>query len=173
MMRRRLLSPFDKEIEKIAAQLYHDLDIDLHDIHESLRIKSTILIVDRKFVLYVELKDDTKDDSYKAMGLAAYSNSKSTVLSFVTIFESIWKQSQLIDTLFKMQEELRTQKKTNKCLRDSIEELRTPIRPILALAETIRSERKLNLRGQEDALFDIIVDNAKKLQQLTNSLVID
>lgn len=173
MMRIRLLSPFDKEIEKIAAQLYHDLDIDLHDIHESLRIKSTILIVDRKFVLYVELKDDTKDDSYKAMGLAAYSNSKSTVLSFVTIFESIWKQSQLIDTLFKMQEELRTQKETNKCLRDSIEELRTPIRPILALAETIRSERKLNLRGQEDALFDIIVDNAKKLQQLTNSLVID
>ena len=173
MMRIRLLSPFDKEIEKISAQLYHDLDIDLHDIHESLRIKSTILIVDRKFVLYVELKDDTKDDSYKAMGLAAYSNSKSTVLSFVTIFESIWKQSQLIDTLFKMQEELRTQKETNKCLRDSIEELRTPIRPILALAETIRSERKLNLRGQEDALFDIIVDNAKKLQQLTNSLVID
>lgn len=173
MMRIRLLSPFDKEIEKIAAQLYHDLDIDLHDIHESLRIKSTILIVDRKFVLYVELKDDTKDDSYKAMGLAAYSNSKSTVISFVTIFESIWKQSQLIDTLFKMQEELRTQKKTNKCLRDSIEELRTPIRPILALAETIRSERKLNLRGQEDALFDIIIDNAKKLQQLTNSLVID
>jgi hypothetical protein len=173
MMRIRLLSPFDKEIEKIAAQLYHDLDIDLHDIHESLRIKSTILIVDRKFVLYVELKDDTKDDSYKAMGLAAYSNSKSIVISFVTIFESIWKQSQLIDTLFKMQEELRTQKETNKRLRDSIEELRTPIRPILALAETIRSERKLNLRGQEDALFDIIVDNAKKLQQLTNSLVID
>ncbi len=173
MMRIRLLSPFDKETEKIAAQLYHDLDIDLHDIHESLQIKSTILIVDRKFVLYVELKDDTKDDSYKAMGLAAYSNSKSTVLSFVTIFESIWKQSQLIDTLFKMQEELRTQKETNKRLLDSIEELKTPIRPILALAETIRSERKLNLRGQEDALFDIIVDNAKKLQQLTNSLVID
>jgi hypothetical protein len=173
MMRIRLLSPFDKEIEKIAAQLYHDLDIDLHDIHESLRIKSTILIVDRKFVLYVELKDDTKDDSYKAMGLAAYSNSKSTVLSFVTIFESIWKQSQLIDTLFKMQEELRTQKETNKRLQDSLKELRTPIRPILALAETIHSERKLNLRGQEDALFDIIVDNAKKLQQLTDSLVID
>ena len=172
-MRIRLLSPFDKHIEKIAAQLNHDLEIDLQDIHESLRIKSTILIVDRKFVLYVELKDDTKDDSYKAMGLAAYSNSKSTVLSFVTIFESIWKQSQLIDTLFKMQEELRTQKETNKRLLDSIEELRTPIRPILALAETIRSERKLNLRGQEDALFDIIVDNAKKLQQLTDSLVID
>ena len=172
-MRIRLLSPFDKEIKKIAAQLSHDLEIDLQDIHESLRIKSTILIVDRKFVLYVELKDDTKDDSYTAMGLAAYSNSKSTVLSFVTIFESIWKQSQLIDTLFKMQEDLRTQKEISKRLLDSIKELRTPIRPILALAETIRSERKLNLRGQEDALFDVIVDNAKKLEQLTNSLIID
>ena len=72
-----------------------------------------------------------------------------------------------------MQEELRTRKETNKRLLDSMKELRTPIRPILALAETIHSERKLNLRGQEDALFDIIVDNAKKLQQLTDSLVID
>jgi hypothetical protein len=43
----------------------------------------------------------------------------------------------------------------------------------LALAETIRYGRKLNLRGQEDALFDVIVDNAKKLEQLTNSLIID
>lgn len=172
-VRIRLLSPFDKEIEKIAAQLNHDLDIDLQDIYESLRIKSTILIVDRKFVLYVELKDDTKDDSYEAMGLATYSNSKSTVLSFVTIFESIWKQSQLLDTLFKMQEELRTQKETTQRLLDSIKDLRTPIGPILALAETIRYGRKLNLRGQEDALFDVIVDNAKKLEQLTNSLIID
>jgi hypothetical protein len=172
-MRIRLMSPFDKEIEKIAAQLNHDLGIELQDIHESLRIKSTILIVDRKFVLYVELKDDTKDDSYKAMGLATYSNSKSSVISFVTIFESIWKQSQLLDTLFKMQEELRTQKETAKRLLDSIKELRTPIRPILALAETIHSGKKLNLEGQEDALFDMIVGNAKKLEQLTNTLIID
>jgi hypothetical protein len=108
------------------------------------------------------------------MVLAAYSNSKSTVLSFVTIFESIWKQSQhLLDNLFKMQEELRMQKETTKSLLDSIKELRTPIRPILALAETIYYGRKLNLRGQEDALFDVIVGNAKKLEQLTNSLIID
>ncbi len=172
-MRIRLLSPFDKEIENIAVQLNHDLGIELQDIHESLRIKSTILIVDRKFVLYVELKDDTKDDSYKAMGLTTYSNSKSSVLSFVTIFESIWKQSQLLDTLFKMQKELRTQKETTKRLLDSIKELRTPIRPILALTETIHSGKKLNLEGQEDALFDMIVGNAKRLEQLTNSLIID
>ena len=172
-MRIRLLSPFDKEIEKIAIQLNHDLGIDLQDIHESLQIKSTILIVDRKFVLYVELKDDTKDDSYKAMGLATYFNSKSSVLSFVTIFESIWKQSQLLDTLFKMQEELTTQKETTKRLLDSIKELRNPIRPILALAETIHSGKKLNLRGQEDALFDMIVNSAKKLEQLTNTLISD
>jgi signal transduction histidine kinase len=72
-----------------------------------------------------------------------------------------------------MQEEQRTQKESTKRLLDSIKELRTPIRPILALAETIRSERKLNLGGQEDALFDVIVDNARKLEQLTNSLIID
>jgi two-component system, OmpR family, sensor histidine kinase VicK len=42
--------------------------------------------------LTVELKDDTKETSYEAIGLATYSNSKPTVLSYVTIFDTLWKQ---------------------------------------------------------------------------------
>jgi hypothetical protein len=45
----------------------------------------------------VELKDDTKEDPYEAVGLATNSNSKSTILSYVTIFESFWRQAELYE----------------------------------------------------------------------------
>jgi two-component system, OmpR family, sensor histidine kinase VicK len=41
----------------------------------------------------VEVKDDTKDSSYDTMGLATFSNSASTVTSYVSIFETLWKQN--------------------------------------------------------------------------------
>ena len=52
-----------------------------------------ILIVDRKVSFVIELVDDTKATFEEAIGLATYSNSKSTALSYVSIFESLWKQT--------------------------------------------------------------------------------
>ena len=43
--------------------------------------------------MVVELKDDSKNSWYEAMGLATFSNSASTVSSYVSIFETLWKQS--------------------------------------------------------------------------------
>jgi hypothetical protein len=59
----------------------------------------TILLVDKHYSLVIELKDDTKDDPKEAIGLATYSNSKSTVLSYVSIFDALWKQSELREEL--------------------------------------------------------------------------
>ena len=42
----------------------------------------------------IELKDDTEDMS-DAIGLATYSNSESTVLTYASIFESLWIQAEL------------------------------------------------------------------------------
>jgi two-component system, OmpR family, sensor histidine kinase VicK len=50
-------------------------------------------VVDRKSSLVVETKDDSKNSAYEAMGLATFSNSTSTVSSYVSIFETLWKQS--------------------------------------------------------------------------------
>jgi two-component system, OmpR family, sensor histidine kinase VicK len=54
-----------------------------------LQTKVTIIIVDRKYSLTIELKDDTKQTTTEAIGLATYSNSQSTVLSYASIFESL------------------------------------------------------------------------------------
>jgi hypothetical protein len=48
-----------------------------------------------KVSLTIELKDDTKCDSSEATGLATYSNSETTVLSYISIFEILWIESEL------------------------------------------------------------------------------
>ena len=51
--------------------------------------KATILVVDRKASLVMELRDDTKTTFDEAIGLSTYSNSKAGVLSYVAIFENL------------------------------------------------------------------------------------
>jgi hypothetical protein len=41
-----------------------------------LQARLTTLIVDRKFSLEVEVKDDTKDNLHETIGIATYSNSE-------------------------------------------------------------------------------------------------
>jgi two-component system, OmpR family, sensor histidine kinase VicK len=94
------------------------------------------LIVDKKFSLVVELKDDTKEASHDAIGLATYSNSKSTVLSYVSIFESLWKQVELYEKI-KLHDTLQ-----KDFVSIAAHELRTPIQPILVLSESLKPKIK-------------------------------
>jgi hypothetical protein len=73
--------------------------IDIRYIESELQTKTTVLVTDRKFSLSVESKDDTKDNSYEAIGLATYSNSSPTMLSYTSIFESLWIQTELYEQL--------------------------------------------------------------------------
>jgi signal transduction histidine kinase len=77
--------------------------------------------------MIIELKDDTRDSSYNAAGLSIYSNSKSIILSYTSIFVILWKQNELYEQLKihdKMQEEF---------INIAAHELRTPIQPIFGL----------------------------------------
>ena len=60
------------------------------EIQKQDNLISTIVIVDRKYVLATELKDDFKELFEEAIGVSTYSTSKPTVLSYVSIFESLW-----------------------------------------------------------------------------------
>src|ERR671911_1433955 len=51
---------------------------------QSADLQETILIVDRNVSFVIELIDDTKATFEEAIGLATYSNSKSTALSYVS-----------------------------------------------------------------------------------------
>jgi signal transduction histidine kinase len=128
------------------------------------------LLVDRKFSLTVELKDDTKETSYEAIGLATYSNSKPTVLSYVTIFDTLWKQVDLYGELRDLYEQLKIHDKMQKeFINIAAHELRTPIQPILGLAEVLSSKR--GRIEQYNELIDAIIRNAKRLQRLTEDIL--
>ncbi len=57
--------------------------------------KVTIIVADRKMSLVVELKDDTQAEFQDAIGLATFSNSKSTIDSYVAFFGKLWRESEL------------------------------------------------------------------------------
>jgi signal transduction histidine kinase len=123
----------------------------------------TILIVDKKYSLTIELKDDTKQTSIEAIGLATYSNSQSTVLSYASIFESLWTQTELYQKLKE------ADKIKDEFINVAAHELRTPIQPILGLADVLRY--KLQHGKLENEYLDVIIRNAKRLQRLTEDIL--
>ena len=168
----RILTPPDERIKEVSSELKQQLKkIEVRHIEESLQAKVTVLIVDRKYSLSIELKDDTNDSVYGAIGLATYSNSKSTVVSYVSIFESLWKQVELIERVTKLSEELKYQENVHRqFINVAAHELRSPIQPILGLAEILRS-RKERETEKQDELLAIIIRNAKRLKELTENIL--
>lgn len=67
----------------------------IKELDKSIKTKLTTIMADREVSLVIELKDDLQQNSNEAIGLATYSNSESTVLSYVSILESLWIQSQI------------------------------------------------------------------------------
>ncbi len=167
----RILTPEDElivetarkfKVEQEEARQPHE-KIGIRYIQPHLQTKVTILIVDKKYSLAVELKDDTKQTSNEAIGLATYSNSQSTVLSYASIFESLWTQTELYQKLKE------ADKIKDEFINVAAHELRTPIQPILGLADILRSKQTDG--GQEAEYLDVIIRNAKRLQRLSEDIL--
>lgn len=137
--------------------------VDFRSMDRSFRTRITVVIVDRKECIITELKDDSKDFSYYAAGLSTYSNSKSIVSSYVSIFQSIWRQTDLYEQLKvhdKMQKEF---------INMAAHELRTPIQPILGLSESL-----LSRKGKIEEYYNILAAisrNAKRLLRLSENVL--
>jgi nitrogen-specific signal transduction histidine kinase len=160
----RLLIPSDFGDEHMLSAILEDLklqcpEVEIRSMDKTLRTRITIVLADKKECIITELKDDTKDNSYSAAGLSTYSKSKSIVSSYVSIFESIWKQTELYEKLKvhdKMQEEF---------INVAAHELRNPIQPLVLSSESLKSSMP-----QEERV-SIVIRNAKKLQTLANDIL--
>lgn len=124
----RILTPFDDDIHSISQKFRDEWDIKIMNLGQALRIRASILLVDRKFLLYVELKDDTKETSYEAMGLSLFSTIRSTVISYVTIFETMWKQEEMNEQLSRMKKQIETYEQINKQLSNTIVDLKQQLK---------------------------------------------
>ncbi|MGB8936766.1 MAG: ATP-binding protein [Candidatus Nitrosopolaris sp.] len=160
----KLLIPSDEQITATVgkAKMESPQDVDFRIYEHSLKSRITIVLVDKRECIIVETKDDAKEDSYAAVGLSVYSNSKSIVVSYASIFESLWRQTELYEQLKihdKMQKEF---------INITAHELRTPVQPILVLTEVLRSNVK---DIEEHKLLDSIVKGARRLQKLSNDIL--
>jgi signal transduction histidine kinase len=166
----RILTPIDNQILQTIEELKGTLpQIDVRAIDESIESRITIVLADREECLIVEIKDDSKDNLYEAAGLSIYSTSNSIVSSYLSIFESLWKQTELYEQIKEAHEQLKIHDKMQKeFINVAAHELRTPIQPILGLTEFVYS--KITDTNQRE-LLDAVIRNAKRLQQLTEDIL--
>jgi signal transduction histidine kinase len=167
----KILVPVEDKILEIIQNLERINSIQIRNIEPSMQTRMSILIVDRMYSLVIELKDDTVEDTEQAIGLATYSNSKPTVLSYVSIFDTLWKQSELREEL-----EIRSMAQ-KEFINIAAHELRNPIQPILGLSDVLQHSvtfLESNVNGkakQEKEMIDIIARNARRLQRLTEDIL--
>ena len=127
----------------------------------------------------MEIRDDSKTTFVEAIGLSTYSNSKAGVLSYVSIFENLWIQTELYEDIKKAHEKLNVHDKMQReFINIAAHELRTPIQPILTFSEVLYSKRQKDCKGRtgvkaksELVLLDVIIRNAKRLRQLTSDVL--
>ncbi|MGD9533942.1 MAG: ATP-binding protein [Candidatus Nitrosocosmicus sp.] len=150
-----------KIIDEVEKQGFADR-IKIRLIDRSMQIKASIVVIDKKYSLAVEVKDDSKNTTKEAIGLVTYSNSSSTVLTYYSIFESFWRQAELYKQLQlhdKMQREF---------INTAAHELRTPIQPILGAAEILKRYPK---NDREKGLVEIVDRNARRLKKLAEDIL--
>jgi hypothetical protein len=99
----------EQTVQKLKEQQLPDQNIHVRYIEQMSETKATILVVDRKASLVMELRDDSKTTFVEAIGLSTYSNSKAGVLSYVAIFDNLWKQTELYQKVVEANEQLKVQ----------------------------------------------------------------
>jgi two-component system, OmpR family, sensor histidine kinase VicK len=169
----RILTPEDDFVKAQLDEL-RSMGIIVRQIEAPSETKFKLLVIDSKFSLVIETKDDSKRIFEQAVGLATLSNSKPTVLPFVTIFESFWRETDLYE---RAREADRIK---DEFVNIAAHELRNPISPIMASAEFAMDEiRNLQTEGKAvredlDSLaqnISIIVRNSSKLYKLSEDIL--
>jgi two-component system sensor histidine kinase VicK len=181
----KILTPTNDEIEKIIAEIrarktaprpkLHQVSTrnesenydELHTF-QIRRLESpqfdvttvTILVVDRSASLVIEKIDDSKENFLEAVGLATYSTSGPTVISYASIFENFWNQVELYERLKghdKMQKEF---------ISIASHELKNPTQAILGYSELLKQHPE-----NDEEIREGIQRNALRLQNLANNIL--
>lgn len=197
----KILTNVDREKQKkpSAKDLLSDLkqgEGALSNIHikhieqdySSLNENMAILVVDRKASLAIELEEEEKEEveeeerkgllatskrkgSYRTIKLATYSQNKSTVLSYISIFESLWKEIELNERITSLLAEIKRRETIERdFINMAAHELRTPIQPVLGLAQILQTKKNVDTKEQGE-LLSVIIRNARRLNILTENLL--
>ena len=117
-------------------------------------------IIDRKKFLRAELKRPGAEKFTDAIGLVVYSNRRTTVDSFESVFELLWKERMLVEELKKAD---RMQK---EFISIAAHELKTPIQAVLGMSGLLKYYPE-----RTDQLAEVINRNAVRLQRLSTNIL--
>jgi signal transduction histidine kinase len=170
----RILTPINNDVlkifqgivEEIGVQAQKNFEIRAVDFtYEASAVNTvTIIIVDKKTSLVIEKLDDSKENFIDAIGLATYSNSKPTVLSYISIFESLWNQMKLYEELrkhSKMQQEF---------INIAAHELRTPAQSLLGYAQLAKANPHY-IEKQAESFIDVMYRNSFRIHKLIKDIL--
>src|SRR5919109_123170 len=189
----KIITPSDKNIKEISSktntQKLPNIQIRYIEEIRFLDNKIILLVVDGKQSLALQLKEKKEeyteedltagynitnkhqDTSEEMIELGTYSNNIPTVLSYATIFETLWKELELNEQISNLLEKLTSQQSLKRdFLSIAAHELRDPIQPVLGLAEVLQSRKGIDIQEQEE-LLAIIIRNAKRLKALTENIL--
>ncbi|HJU78546.1 MAG TPA: ATP-binding protein [Nitrososphaeraceae archaeon] len=159
----RMLLPLSDKSEVLIEQTKSNVPkIDIRTISANLETKISILVVDSKQCLILELKDDKQNTSYEAVGLSTYSMSPTIISSYLAVFESFWRQAEL----FKKMKEVELLEKD--FVNIAAHELRNPIQPIIGFSELLYS--KID-NHEHRRLLDEVILNARRLERLSRLML--
>jgi signal transduction histidine kinase len=117
-------------------------------------------IIDRERFLRAELRKPEAENFMDAIGLVVYSNRKTTVESFESVFQLLWKERTLIEEL----------KKADRMQKEFIgiaaHELKTPIQAILGMSSLLKYYPE-----RIEEIIEVIRRNAIRLKRLTTNIL--
>lgn len=178
----RIITPSNDDVEKILQNIASvavrreqqenqkkgfELQRSNIQFKETAMTTVTILVVDKRESLVMEKTDDSKETFIEAIGLSTYSTSEPTVISYLSIFEGLWKQAKLYEELREANERLQIHDKMQReFINIASHEMKTPTQAILGTSGLLQyyPERK-------DELIGIIQRNAKRLQTLVANIL--
>jgi len=159
----RMLLPSTDKLDRLIEQTKSTVSkIDIRTVSTSLETKISILLVDNKQCLILELKDDKQNSSYDAVGLSTHSISPTIISSYLAVFESFWRQAELFE---KMKEVEILEK---DFINIAAHELRNPIQPIIGFSELLYSKIE---DPEQRRLLDEVILNARRLERLARIML--
>ena len=161
------LAEENSEIVKKMSEKAPDIRILNYDNASS---HSGLLVVDRAKLMRFELKEPKAEEFSEAIGFVVFSNSKASIESSKSFFELLWNERIQQEKLKEYEKLKEADKMKTEFINVAAHELRTPIQPIIGLGEVLRSRNTLNPQEYNEYL-DVIIRNAKRLQQLADDIL--
>jgi two-component system sensor histidine kinase VicK len=164
----KILTPFNNKIENDITSIYKGIkkinrqkeNIEFRKLESLSEIKTACIIIDKKDVLIIELKDDSKDNFLEAIGTAIYSSTPTTVFSYISIFDTLWTQTELYESI----------RITNDNLQSTTEELRESLQILANVNQELTLTNEI-LNKQDRMQKEFINVAAHELRTPTQSII--